>query len=200
MSHKLPHNQNVILTAVVSRSPNAVALDTIERRFKELSSEDVDDALSVLVAKRIIKVTENTNSISGSMRKLIELTEPYNYPIRKFIRIDSEDFNRNMTGDLVIAEDVNEPLEALSEYMLELEKRFVQLSNEQTQRYWANTITLFGLFLAVFTLIVSSIPKLNIDPSWSFEQVIAPTSASIIPQFAVLLVFVLLLWIIFGRR
>ncbi len=192
--------QNAVLDILVSRAPNGIRFETFQRKLPHLALEEILNATNSLVLKGLVSREEFRNSFTGQILVFIKLAEPSKYPIRHTIKIGSQEFPRFMQGDMAGAEDVNEPLEALAEYVQDLEKRFVQISNEQTQRYWGNTITLFGLFLAVFTLILSAIPKIQIDSTWSFEQVLWLNTATILPQFIVLVVFVIALRLIFRRQ
>jgi hypothetical protein len=100
---------------------------------------------------------------------------------------------RIIAGDLVSAESSNIISEALVKYTDELTERY----QNQVKKYWGNIIAIFGLFLAIFTLISSSLNKIEINYSISYTEVFLINLVQIIPTAIVLLGFIVLLKVFF---
>jgi polyferredoxin len=96
-----------------------------------------------------------------------------------------------------ILEDVNEAIEVLSEYSDGLENRFSELSKAEMKKYWANLITLFGIFLAIFSLITVALPRIDFPYYYNYKEIFLANSVQVIPVAIVLGIFIVILKLIF---
>jgi hypothetical protein len=97
-------------------------------------------------------------------------------------------------------EDINNAIESLSEYNKVLSSKFKVEMEKATERYWGSIIGLFGLFVALFSLINLAVPKKELPASYSFRESLLAGIAQSVPIALILGIFVLVLVLLFRRK
>lgn len=118
-------------------------------------------------------------------------------PYDDSIHVGDVEVPRLLDTDKIRAEDLNEIIESLSRYSESLKSRFHEIVRQETRTYWANIITLFGIFIGLFALILTSIGPSTAPPSPSFQDTFVTNLARVLPVGLVLLAFVVLLKVLF---
>ncbi len=178
--------KNKVLEEIRRRAPNEVREDTVLRSLSKYDPGAVTAALQELVGQEAIRQEVHPAPAIGRALNVYSLASYLNVPIEEYIQVGDTKVPRQITTDKIRAEDLNEMVEALSEYSKSLEMRFQEIVRKETRGYWANIITLFGLFIALFSLIVTS-----------FGAAGGTKSEQIIPLGIVLAGFVLVLKLLF---
>jgi len=194
----LTERANDLLSLLTHHAPNGMRVEWISAK-SGLSPEEVLEISKELTHKNLVRSETRENDFLNRSYVVLSLTNPLDYPIRRTIIVGDRKFPRYMNQDVFGAEEMNVPLEAISEYTQELESRFTRTTNEHIKKYWANSILLFGMFLAVFTLIMAAIPKVQVESGRSLQHIILLNSAALVPQAVILLAFVLLLRALFRK-
>lgn len=186
-----------ILGLIINRAPNSVRGRLIIARFKKYPVDNVREALQSLVDENRLSKSPNFNIENSSYR----LKSYENIPIRKYIKVGDTFVPRVLQSDEVLGslEDINEAIENLADYASSLGKQFASLVEQEREKYWANVITLLGMFIAIFSLIIVSLPRIEIPYYYSFWQVIGLNTAQILPVAVILGLFVFILWLVFRK-
>jgi len=129
--------------------------------------------------------------------KIYKLTSYEGIPIRDTITIGGTEMKRILGTDPILAEAVNIPIENLSNYANSLEKRFEKIISKKLESYWANIIILFGIFIGIFSLIITSITKIVIDSNWGLCDIFLKNLMQVLPISMILIIFVILLKLMF---
>jgi len=90
-------------------------------------------------------------------------------------------------------DDYNEAIESLANYSVTLEEHFSRLVEDKLRGYWANIITIFGVFVAILGFILVGLPKITTDPSLPLLDIFALNVTQVLPLAIVLAIFVLVL-------
>jgi len=186
------------LKVIYHRAPNSIREDYIIRELKSFEREDIRKELSSMRRDSAIirDVVQNLAIKEDTTSYRLDSCE--GIPVRKTISIGGLQIPRLMDADPARAEDVNYLLESLAQYSNSLEDRFKQILKKRMKSYWANIITLFGVFIGLFSLINISISKITIDQSWTRDQIFWNNFEQILPTAIVLVIFMFLLKVLFG--
>ena len=187
--------KDLIIKLLIERAPNPVSNTIIENRLNDLETNEVENALDELQKEGRI---ENPMQMSGEgpyAANYYKLKSYNGIPIRRTIKIGDIEVNRILRVDSVESslEDINEAVERLAEYSDSLEDIFYEKFKKEMNRYWANIIILFGLFIAIFSLIIVALPRINMPENMSFFNILLTNTAQILPITLVLAIFI---WIV----
>ena len=187
--------KDLIIKLLIDRAPNPVSKTIIDNRLNDLEANEVENALGELQKEGRV---ENPMQMVGKgpyAADYYKLTSYDGLPIRRTIKIGNIEVNRILGIDSVQSslEDINEAVERLAEYSDSLEDIFYEKFKKEMNRYWANIITLFGLFIAIFSLIIVALPRINMPENLSFLNILVTNTAQILPITLVLAIFV---WIL----
>jgi AcrR family transcriptional regulator len=191
--------KEAILDLLINRAPNAVRERTIFKYLSRYADETVRNAMQELVAEGAIQIAHHVERNTGAELRLYTLSSYQNVPIRRFVRVGDIEVPRLIGAEPMSAflDDYNEAIESLANYSVTLEERFSQLVEDKLRGYWANIITIFGVFVAVLGFILVGFPKITIDPSLSLWRTFLLNAAQILPLAIVLAIFVCVLhWVI----
>ena len=186
-----------ILWVLIERVPNPVRLDMIERLLPQYTPEEVNEAIIALekVDKKI-KSRRHANAIVPN-RVIVayELVNALDYPMKETFALGDQIFQRYFIGDMAGAEDMMEKFEALQSYLKSLEQKYADLTNEMTKRYWLNMITLFGLFISVFALIIKGSDPIVVDATLPIDPwlLVQLKVAQLFPLALILFAFIIIL-------
>ncbi len=178
--------KNKVLKEIHRRAPNEVREDTILRSLSGDNPGAVAAAIQELVDEKAIRKDVHYAGAIERELGVYSLPSYRNIPFEEYIPVGNTRVPRQISTDQIRPEEINEMVEAVAEYSKSLEARFQEIVRKETRGYWANIITLFGLFIALFSLIVSS-----------FGTGSGVKSEQIIPLGIVLAIFVLVLKLLF---
>lgn len=185
--------ENKIIEILRHRAPNAVVDVIIYDSLKNDKREKIDKALEELIDKEII---DELNAQSKSFKlKNYDLIN-----IRETILLGDKEVPRLRAGDNSRVEDINYAMESLADYANQLEAKFEKKLSKQIQSYWINIISIFGVFIALFSFIIK-ISNQSIDSVETFKSIISKGFANLIPLISLLIVLLLLIRLLFiGRK
>jgi tetrahydromethanopterin S-methyltransferase subunit G len=183
-----------ILKFLADRAPNWVRKEIIKNRLDKYDDEEIESTLGEMVKeKKIIQppALHGTSTVSQGYA----LPSYENIPIRRTIKVGNTEVHRVLQSDYIQTslEDINEAVERLSEYSNSLEDRFQELFKEETKKYWGSIITLFGIFVAVFSLINVALPRLNMPAGQGFWAILWNNTAQVLPVAVILAIFIFVL-------
>lgn len=197
MSNKI---KGEIIKAIADRAPNAVREEVIIEDLKKYEESAVKNCLKDLVKEESMVADSHTITDVNITVTTYKLPSYENIPIRTSIEMNGIEIPRLIDMDKARAEDTNLLIETLSKYSHSLERRFSEIHKEEMGRYWANVITLFGLFLAVFSLIITSVNKIAVDTAWGIKRTFFFNLAQVLPVAIVLFSFIVVLKFLFRKR
>ena len=189
-----------ILRLVMDRAPNTVRKEIISRHLTEYSDKDVEKALRELVQKGKL---ESPLGHTGDSRAMVQagykLPADMDVPIRMTIQVGDVPIFRILQSDMIqlSLEDINEAIESLARYSETMESRSRELIREERRKYWANLIPLFGIFVAMFSFILISLPRIETSMQYSFWKTLEVNTAQILPVAIILALFVAVLRLVF---
>lgn len=178
-----------ILELLVRRAPNWVSLLTIRERLPEYQQNELDRSISELVeAGRVVEVVDEQ---AGIKQRYVRLADYSSIPVRESIKVGTVEVPRVLasSGVTYVPETINEIVERLAEQSETLEQSFVEMVRKQQERYWANVVGVFGIFASVITLIVATLPNLNLDSTLPFWPGFLANLMILLPLAIVLGVF-----------
>ncbi len=158
MKNEKEEIKNEILSILINQAPNKLYVDMLCLKLDKFSEPLIDDAIQELkLQQRITEELIVNKQYPDRKRTSIGLKNYENIPVKTSINIGDVKFPRFVQGDLVGAEEFNFAFEALSEYNSQLEERFKEISEDLTQSYWKNLISIFGIMLSTFAIIIKAI-------------------------------------------
>jgi hypothetical protein len=180
--------EDQVLRVFRYRAPNKLIKDMLYIDLPKLGQAQIDAAIDLLEKKGIL-IQGPPNAYS--------LQSLANVPIRKYIKVGATRFRRILVGDPLLPEPINMQVEMLAKYADSLESRFRSLISKRMRSYWANIIIVFGVFVALFSFVLVSVSKIQIDDKWTFWDIVLKNVAQLLPLAAVLGAFAVLLKILF---
>lgn len=174
------------------RAPNSVVDIIIYDSLRDLNHDQIDESLSKLREMNII--TEK--KIINRSFKLKSYESAF---IRETIHLGDKEIPRLLNGDQSRIEDINYAMESLAEYADKLETKFEKKLNKQIQSYWLSIITIFGVFIALFSFIIK-ISNQDISSKKSFWITIETGFANLIPLIVLLVIMLVTIKILFTNR
>ena len=175
--------KDAIISFLIERSPNYVSESLLRRRLSLHDEAALKEAIEELIrADRIVAETDPREAIGRPVR-YFKLKSYDGLPVRETIKIGDIEIQRLLSASKVgfFPEDFNEQIERLADYTNELEQRFVELVKKEQRRYWANVITIFGVFVAILSFVLVGIPKIATYPNLSFWSIFSLNLAQVLP-------------------
>ena len=171
----------------VERAPNHLTVDNLVTLLGGLSTNQIETALNQLIEEGFIVERK------GKIKDDYALSSYDNIPSKQYINISGVKVPRLLANDVARPEDVNVFFESLAKKTGALEDDFERRVDEKLKAYWANIIVLFGLFIGVFSLIITFVEKVELKSGETFWNVFLLNSAQVLPLALVLAGFVFLL-------
>lgn len=163
MEYKKEKVKKEIQSTLIDKAPNSILHEMLYSKLNKFPESLINKAIQELKSEEvIIEKTTSNKLIPGRIITAIRLKNYKNIPIKTSIEIGSVTLPRFISGDLVGGEIFNYAFEVLSKYNSELEDRFKEISEELTKGYWKNLISIFGIMLSTFAIIIKAIS--NITP------------------------------------
>jgi hypothetical protein len=187
--------EDAIVRLLMDRAPNLVSELIIRQRLKRYDGSAISDALQKLINGGKITVEEDHRDKRAPSVNYYRLTSYDGIPVRDSIILGDQEIIRvlSISSPRFLPEDLNEQIERLAEYTNGLERRFADLVREEQRGYWANIVTVFGVFVSILTLIIVGLPKITASPSLSPWTLVWLNLGQLLPIAVVLALFVFLL-------
>lgn len=187
------------------RAPNSVLEEHILLEFAEVQPSSLLVHLSELVNEGFLlaEVMPPNPRCPTLQRKVYRITDESlgDYPINTEIEAAGIKVPRLIDGDRARAEDVNSLIHAVNRIIDANAKQLQHRMEEQNRKYWGALVTIFALFVSLFSII-----NVGVKPAlFATELSLSPMSLvfqsllNIAPLTVVLLLFVWLLHRILGK-
>lgn len=187
------------------RAPNSVIEEQLLIEFAGVQPSSLLQHLSELADEGFLlaEVMPPNPRCPTLQRKVYRITDESlgNYPISTEIEVAGIKVPRLIDGDRPRAEDVNSLIHAVHKIIDAKTKQLEQRMEEQNRKYWGVLITIFALFVSLFSII-----NVGVKPAlFAAELSLSPMSLvfqsllNIAPLTVVLLLFVWLLHGILGK-
>ena len=187
------------------RAPNSLLEEHILLEFSEVQPSTLLEQLSELSDEGFLlaEVMPTNPRCPTLQRKAYRITDESlgNYPIITEIEAAGIKVPRLIDGDRARAEDVNSLIHAVNKIIDANAKQLEQKMEEQNRKYWGALVTIFALFISLFSIINVGVKpalfaaELSLSPmSLVFQSIV-----NIAPLTVVLLLFVWLLHKILGK-
>lgn len=187
------------------RAPNSVLEDHLVLEFSDTEASVLLGALSQLAEEKFLlsEVLPPNQRYPSLQRKAYRITDEAlgDYPINTEIEAAGVKVPRLIDGDRARAEDVNSLIHAVNKIIDAKTKELENRMEEQNRKYWGALITIFALFVSLFSIINVGLkpPTITADLSISPVSLAFQSFLNIAPLTVVLLVFVWLLHRILGK-
>lgn len=187
------------------RAPNSLLEEHILLEFPGVQPSTILEQLSELSDEGFLlaEVMPRNPRCPTVQRKSYRITDQSlgDYPIITEIEAAGIKVPRLIDGDRARAEDVNSLIHAVNKIIDANAKQLEQKMAEQNQKYWGALVTIFALFVSLFSII-----NVGVKPAlFAAELSLSPISlvfqslVNIAPLTIVLLLFVWLLHKILGK-
>ena len=181
------------------RAPNSVIEDHILLEFVDVQPSALLENLAKLVTAGFLltEISPPNSRFPALSRKSYRITDDSlgDYPIRTEIEAAGVRVPRLIDGDKTRAEDVNSLIHAVNRIIDAKTQQLENRMDEQNRKYWGALITIFALFVSLFSII-----NVGVKPAlFAAELSLSPMSLvyqsflNIAPLTVVLLLFVWLL-------
>jgi hypothetical protein len=191
--------EDAIVALLIERAPNFVSVNTVVNRVAMGTCEEVLGALESLWERDLIEKLTDPREQTGYPEDFFRLKNLRGIPIRTHIRVGDIDVPRLMSDSRpnLLPEIFNESVERLAEYANSLEKRFNDIVQKELRQYWSSFAGVVGVMIAVFSLIIVGLPRIETDATLGFWDIVLMNTAQLLPIALVLAVFVLALrWVV----
>lgn len=155
-----------ILELLYSRAPNSLSYDLIVE-YSPLSKEDTDKTLVNLVEKGILVTDFRKTNRDKIAQKIAERRKSYyiknfpeDFPVKEHIKVGDILIPRLIDGDRARAEDINSIVEAMVDYTNGIDKEIDRRIRKETEKIYRQMISIFGVFVSIFAIIVISTDKM----------------------------------------
>lgn len=187
------------------RAPNSVHEEHILFEFPDVQPALLLESLSNLTEENFLvaQVSPPNPRCPGLQRKSYRITNDSlgDYPINTEIEAAGIKVPRLIDGDMARSEDVNSLIYAVNKVIDAKTQQLEHRMDEQNRKYWGVLITIFALFVSLFSIInVGVKPALfAAELSLSPMSLVFQSCMNIAPLTVVLLLFVWLLQRILGK-
>lgn len=191
--------EDAIVALLIDRAPNFVSVNTVVNRVAMGTCEEVLGALESLRERDRIEKLTDPREQTGYPEDFFRLKNLTGIPIRTHIRVGDIDVPRLMSDSRanLLPEIFNESVERLAEHANSLEKRFNDIVQKELRQYWSSFAGVVGVMIAVFSLIIVGLPRIETDATLGFWDIVLMNTAQLLPIALVLAVFVLALrWVV----
>ncbi len=187
------------------RAPNSLLEEHILLEFSEVQPSLLLEQLSELADEDFLsaEVMPPNQRCPALQRKAYRITDESlgDYPISTEIEAAGIKVPRLIDGDRARAEDVNSLIHAVNKIIDANSKQLEHRMEEQNRKYWGALITIFALFVSLFSIINVGVKPVLFaaELSLSPRSLVFQSLLNIAPLTVVLLLFVWLLHKILGK-
>lgn len=183
-----------------NRAPNTLLEDHILLEFQEVPEDMLKNALALLVEegfldKTVLPPNQRCKLLTRTVYRISE-NSLGDYPIRTEIEAAGIRVPRLIDGDRARAEDINNLIYAVNKIIELRTKQLEQRMEEQSQKYWGALVTIFTLFVSLFSIINVGVKPVLFASELALSPVdlIFQSILNIGPLTVVLILFV---WILY---
>lgn len=194
-------------------APSAVSEQVLLQSFEgKFSKTDIRQAIHNLErSQTLVGHIQESNVVAKyskfyvvgeSQRKAFFLKDYSGYEIvEEIIEVGGQQYPKMLAGDKVRSDDINFVVERLAQNTQEAKADSIAEIEKVSDRLNKQLITLFGIFVSIFSVIVISTDKLlTLDPklleNQTWLQLLGKSSAMMFPVLVVIAIFVLLIdWV-----
>ena len=175
--------RNRVLSCFVERAPNSLTSANLLRVLSNADSTELERVLQALVSENSLV------SRTGQITTDYQLRSYENLPVREYVSVGNLKVPRLIAQDFARPEELNIFFEVLAQRLIEVEAEAQRKFDEKLQSYWGNIVTLFGAFIGVFSLIVGFLNTVPLEAKADFWNVLALSSAQVLPLALILGLF-----------
>jgi len=197
--------ENKLKILFYNRAPNTLIFEHIEFEFPTEKAKTLQEILNKLVKEKFLEIIKyKKNDRVPNLERIgyvISQEHIGKYPISTEIDIGTIKIPRLLDGDAARAEDVNVIALSFNKVVDEKIKALKDTYNKELKRIWSTLITIFGIFLAIFSLVNVALKPIYFasELKLSTKELIIQNLYNIAPLSLVLLLFLLLLYIIMRK-
>lgn len=191
--------KNKIKSFFFDRAPNTIVDVLLFLEFSDIPKEKIMEALADLEDENFLEssILPPNPRFPGLERTVYRVAEGAlgQFPMKSEIEAAGIKIPRMIDGDGARAEDINSLILSVNKIIEENSRNLEEKIEEQNKKYWAALITIFALFVSLFSIINVGIKpilfseELSLSPgSLAFQSFL-----NIAPLTIVLLLFVWLL-------
>lgn len=195
--------KNLLKKIFIEVNPNHLAFSYINNdiRLQNFTENDIENCINDLVKESFIEIDQRCKRIP-TVQKSWKLTTSDKYPREDFILMGGIKIPRLLGDDGTRAEDINQNNILIGKFIHQINEELEKKYEQKTYQYWANQITILGIFISVFSFITISGNKLNNDFHCCLKGLgcFLENLFELVPLALVLFIFVALLKFIIERR
>ena len=188
------------------RAPNSVLEEHVLLEFPDVQPASLLENLSNLAEESflLVEVLPPNPRCPKLQRKVYRITDESlgDYPINTEIEAAGVKVPRLIDGDRARAEDVNSLIHAVNKIIDAKTQQLERQMDEQNRKYWGVLITIFALFVSLFSIINVGVKPVLFAAELSLSpmSLVFQSLMNIAPLTVVLLLFVWLLHRILGKQ
>ena len=187
------------------RAPNTLIFEHIKYAFPHLEAKSLEKSLQELIAEGFLETQVYSNERYPNFKRTGYRIAPNrlgSYPIKTEIEIGDIKIPRMLDTDTVRAEDINSICLSFDKIITEKTKQLKKSFDSELRKYWGTVITLFGLFLTIFSLVNVAIKPIyySSDFNLSPKEIFIQSTYNIIPLAIVLFLFLIILYSLFKSK
>lgn len=158
----------------------------------EFSPCEIGNGISELLGESRVTESVDHRVPHGPPVRYIKLPSYDRVHVKDAITVGGVDVPRVLitSSPEYLPEEFNLAVELLAKHNDQLETRFRDIIRKQQAEYWKSIITVFGIFVAILALVLTSVLKVEKMPSGNFWDSFLFNLAQILPLGLVLLVLV----------
>lgn len=173
-----------IISLIISKYPNPVSNTIISSRLQEFDESEIKKALDRLVELGQLKKEEEARD-TIVINSYYQMPGDPNYPIKSFIKFGKHSIPRLLRfgNPKYLPENFNEAVELLAAHSDSLVQNYEKRIEDLKSDFWSKIFTTFATFISILALILTGIPKIQIQEKWTYLEVFTYNAAQLLPIF-----------------
>lgn len=159
-------NEIKILKLLYSKAPNSLTYIRIVSEL-DIPEDKVKTTLDRLVSEDLLTTELEETNRRELIKKVNEKRKSYyikkmgeDYPFEEFITVNGRTLSRVFDGGKLAAEDLNSVIETMKHYTDGVNDHIRKEVRKEASKIYIQMITIFGVFVSVFAIIVISTDKM----------------------------------------
>lgn len=165
------HNvKSKIIRMLQDKAPDSIRINRLYEIFNKMgySTGDIEKAIDDLIKeKKIIRETPQVSQhlprdikLETEKREYIKLKDSTGIAIEASRMVGDSSVIKFLPYTKLSASELNEVVDVLADEIVELNDNFDKKIQEETSKIYAQMITIFGVFVSIFAIIVISTDKM----------------------------------------
>ena len=179
--------KNKIHNIFIERVPNSLTIDNILSIDDGLEINNIKTSIDDLIEEGVLLKNDWVGKES------FRLVNRDHLPVKEYMDINGIRAPRILENDKPRPEEINIFFEELAKKISNVENEIEKRTESKLKENWASIIILFGIFIGLFSLIISIVGKIDTQEGDGFVEVLGLNFAQIIPSAIVLAIFVIVL-------